>query len=135
MSRPITTQARLLAAHNWIQINRLKDAEVRSVLVYHAYSRNYRPPVIALDWDAFLRIARAQAKPPLAKIETHHAEGKCQYIDISFVADGMEINTMISGNRLDKLPSEINEILAMLAPEQPKALPGPKQARLPLLLS
>jgi len=135
MSRPITTQARLLAASNWIQINKVKDADVCSVLVYHSYCRDYRPPIIRLEWDAFIRIARSQARPPMAKIERNESGGKLYSIDISFVTDGMEITTMIHGKKLDSLPHEISDILAMLAPEQPKALPGPKQARLPLLLS
>lgn len=135
MSRPITTQARLLAASHFLQLNRVKDSEVRSVIVCCAYNRSYRPPVISVEWDAFLRLAKAQARPPMAKIEKHAPDGKLLMVDISFVTDGMEITVCLTGNKLDKLPHEINDILAMLAPEQPKALPGPKQARLPLLLS
>jgi hypothetical protein len=134
MSRPITTQARLLAAANWLQINRVKDSEVRHVIVGHAYTRTYRPPVISVEWDAFLRLAKAQARPPMAKIDKHMTDGKLVMIDISFVADGMEITVCLTGNMLDKLPHEISDILAMLGPDKPKSLPGPKQARLPLLL-
>jgi hypothetical protein len=134
MSRPITVQARLLAAANWLQINRVKDSEVRSVIVFYAWCRTYRPPVITVEWDAFLRLAKAQPKPPMAKIDKHVTDGRLVMVDISFVADGMEITTSLTGNKLDKLPHEISDILAMLGPDKPKSLPGPKQARLPLLL-
>ena len=134
MSRPITTQARLWAAYNWLQRNRVKDSDVRSVIVCQAYTRTYRPPVITVEWDAFLRLAKAQTKPPMAKIDKHMTDGKLVMVDISFVTDGMEITTCLAGNKLDKLPHEISDILAMLGPDKPKSLPGPKQARLPLLL-
>lgn len=134
MSRPITTQARLLAAANWLQINRVKDSEVRHVFVGHAYTRTYWPPVIAVEWDAFLRLAKAQAKPPMAKINKHMTDGKLVMVDLSFVTGGMKITTCLAGNMLNKLPHEINDILSMLGPDKPKSLSGPKQARLPLLL-